>query len=134
MNKENKLRELWSLFSRFKYHEAVPEEIYDLVVRTGRAKEFTNLFAKAVRQLEILGQDVIKLKQFEKLKGKGTNNLYSLHIEGKNLNIRILYSYGQNSEILLHCFYEKDDSKKGSYEAHIPIAIKRMKEMEAQNG
>jgi hypothetical protein len=53
-----------------------------------------------------------------------------MHIESKNFNIRILYSYFDNGEILLHCFYEKEGKSVTEYSTHVPIAISRRNEME----
>ena len=54
-----------------------------------------------------------------------------MKFKGKNMNLRMLYSYDIFTDtIILHCFYERDDSGAGGYEEHIPVALARKKEME----
>ena len=50
-----------------------------------------------------------------------------MHLEYNNFNLRILYSYNQRDEVLLHSFYEREGKLHTSYDLHAPIAIDRMK-------
>ena len=85
----------------------------------------SDIFAKNIELIETLGMDVIQTNNFEKL--KNANGLYSMKFKGKDMNLRMLYSYDENTEtIMLHLFYERDDASKDSYEEHIPIALRRM--------
>ncbi|MCO7122043.1 type II toxin-antitoxin system RelE/ParE family toxin [Ihubacter massiliensis] len=129
MDKHKVQIKLIELFSRFDYHEDVLEEIEKLVIKPGKTKIFMNLFQKNIKMVEELGNDVIKTNNFEKL--QGFPNLYSMKFISPGMNLRILYSYDKvSSTIILHCFYEKDDSGKASYNKHIPIALKRREELE----
>ena len=79
--------------------------------------------------LKFLGTNAIETKNFEKL--KNADDLYSMKFKGKNMNLRILYSFDKTtSTVMLHCFYEKEGSGKDNYASHIPIAIERRREME----
>ena len=114
------------------FHDDVIEEIEELVVKTGLVKEFIKLWNKNIAILCSLGKDAIKSSNFEIL--QGTGGLYSMKFKGKNFNWRMLYSYDEvNEKIMLHFFYEKDDSNRGRYEQHIPIAQQRKNEMEEKN-
>ncbi|MDF2952300.1 MAG: hypothetical protein K0S18_1883 [Anaerocolumna sp.] len=128
MNKIRAMIELKTLLEGTKAHPAVGKEIFELILGTGSEKEFIRLLGKQLEFIRQLGNRVIELAQFEKL--KDYKNLYSMHLEGKTFNIRVLYSYGINCEIFLHCFYEKEGKSTSEYRTHAPIAIERLKEME----
>ncbi len=120
---------LVEILSKVKYHEAVLDEIKELVLAKGIAEQFIRSFAKNVTLIEELGRDVTKTNNFEKL--SGADGLYSMKFKGRNMNLRMLYSYDiLSNTIFLHLFYERDDSGKESYNQHIPIAKKRMEERE----
>ena len=128
MNKAKVINALSEALKGIKSHPDVGEEILDLIAKSGHEKEFFNLFERRIAQTRQLKHTVTLLDEFEKLSGHP--NLYSMHLESKNFNIRILYSYYATDEILLHCFYERDGKSCTSYETHIPIAISRLKDME----
>ena len=111
------------------FHRKVIDEILELVMGSGIEDQFFKKLITNIEMLKSLGPNVIQTKNFEKL--KNTDDLYSMKFKGKNMNLRLLYSYDvQSSAIMLHCFYEKDDSGKGNYSSHIPIALERKQEME----
>lgn len=111
------------------YHECLIDEMLDLVVGKGIEKQFFKKLLSNIEMLKNLGVMAIETKNFEKL--RNTNDMYSMKFKGSNMNIRILYSFDAlSSTIMLHCFYEKDDSSKESYAKHLPIAIARKREME----
>ena len=110
------------------FHDDVIDEILDLVVGSGIERQFFKKLISNIELIKSLGLKVIENKNFEKL--KDADNLYSMKFKGKNMNLRMLYSYDiKSSTIMLHCFYEREDSGKDRYSSHIPIAIKRKKEM-----
>lgn len=111
-----------------KYHPEVIGEIVDLVIGSGNEKLFFKLFYKRLEQIKALKQRVTQLKEFEKL--TDYPNLYSMHLSSKSFNLRILYSYNDKDELLLHCFYEREGKTATNYVTHAPIAVQRMKEME----
>ena len=111
------------------FHRKVIDEILELVMGSGIEDQFFKKLITNIEMLKSLGPNVIQTKNFEKL--KNADDLYSMKFKGKNMNLRLLYSYDvQSSAIMLHCFYEKDDSGKGNYSSHIPIALERKQEME----
>ena len=114
------------------FHNAVIDEIFDLVMGSGIEKPFFKKLITNIELVKILGARVVETKNFEKL--KDAEDLYSMKFKGKNMNLRMLFSYdAESSTIMLHCFYEREDSGKDSYSSHIPIAIKRKKEMVESN-
>ena len=95
------------------FHEKVIDEILELVMDSGIESQFFKKLITNIELLKNLGTNVIQTKNFEKL--KNIDDLYSMKFKGKNMNLRLLYSYDiQSSAIMLHCFYENDDSKKDS--------------------
>ena len=131
MNRDKTEKKLRKLFSEFQYHEKILDEINELVVKKGRSREFVMLLEKNIKFVKTLGNDVTKTSNFEKL--RNCKDLYSMKFKSKDMNLRILFSYdSRTSTILLHCFYEKQDSGVDSYSKHIPIALRRKSEMEAK--
>lgn len=130
MKRQEKIELLIALFGRFQTHEKVFDEIQDLILGSGQEIQFFKLFQKAAEELALLGIQALALPNFEAL--KEYPGLYSMHLQNKSLNIRILYSYNHKGEILLHCFYEREDSEVYGYRKHAPIALARKKEMEGK--
>lgn len=112
-------------------HEGFVDDIQKLVMGTGNEKEFFRMVIKGIQLVKELGNDVLRLKNFEKL--KNAEELYSMKLKGSRFNYRVLYTFGENSNtILLHLFFERDDAGKGRYETHMPIALERMRELKGK--
>lgn len=132
MNKYKTELELFELFNSFRYHESILDEIMELVVKKGRTKKFYAMLEKNIRMIKELGEKVIKLNSFEKL--QNIPDIYSMKFKSNDMNLRILYKFENGCYVLLLCaFEEKSDSGKDSYRKYIPIASKRMLEMEKSN-
>jgi len=132
MRKYKTHKKLIELFSQFKYHPDILDEIMELVVEKGKTNQFVKILQKNIKIIDTLKLEVTKLKNFEKL--QNANDLYSMKFKGTDMNIRILYSYdGDAYTLLLCCFEEKEDSNVNSYKRYIPIAQKRRQEMEDKN-
>jgi hypothetical protein len=67
-----------------------------------------------------------KHKKFEKL--TDYENLYSIHIDTKSFNIRVLYSYIGQKGILLHAFNEQDKKYATGYKKNAKTALKLREE------
>lgn len=129
---ERKLQKLKELFDEYDIHPECIQEIIDLVVKSGKLNAFYRIFNKNTEYLRRLSDDIYNLSNFEKL--KDATDLYSMHIKNSQMNLRIIYSDKSGKiALLLCCFYEKSDSKD-TYRKHIPIAKKRLKEMEENDG
>ena len=117
------------LFERYSVHPECAEEIRTLVISSGNEKRFLNTFTKNTLYLTQFGHDVILYsRNFEKL--KNAKDLYSMKLKIPQLNLRIVYTYKKDKlAILLVGFCERSDSKE-TYDKYIPVAYKRMKEME----
>ena len=128
VNRETVMKELALLLDDVLIHPAVAGEIKQLILGTGNEIKFIKQLTKQVGLLKEYGINVIQLPQFEKL--KNYRGLYSMHLESNVYNIRMLYTYGKDGEIILHCFYEKEGKEVTGYEKHAPIAMERKREME----
>lgn len=120
---------LTELFSQFVCHSRLLDELADFISGSGYEKAFFKQLQKRLYQLSAFNLHAVQLEEFEPL-GDG---LYSMHLAGKNFNIRILYCFLPNSQpALLLAFYERGNKKKTDYTSHIPTAKDRKAEMEAQ--
>lgn len=129
MNKYKTQQKLAELLEEVEFHEAVLDEINDLVLKKGIVAQFIRIFEKNIALIKELGKSVTATKNFETL--RGAEGLCSMKFKGKDMNLRMLYSYDESSNtIFLHLFYERDDSSNESYKKHISIAKKRMNERE----
>lgn len=130
MNKIILINELFQKFEDFKTCPEFINEVVERFVGSGYEKRFLAKLTKGLNFLKNYGDKahIQPTDQFEYL--KESNNLYSMHIEGKGFNFRILYSFLPSGTILIHGFEEKSGKKVTSYEKAIPIASKRLKDYE----
>lgn len=125
---ERTIQAIISLLEKYDYHPECIQEIMDLILYRGIISQFYKMFRKNTEVLMGDEADVLQHPNFEKL--KKANNLYSMRIKCSKANLRILYTYRKGKlALLLCCFYERSDSKE-TYEKYIPIALRRLKEME----
>lgn len=133
MNKHKTKQSLKKIFDRpnFIYHDKVFDEITEIVVGSGKEKWFISVFMKNIYKLEVLGESAVDGRNIEKL--KQSQGLYSMKMRCKELNLRLLFSFDKfQDKVMLHLFFERDDSGKDKYRAHIPIALERKKELEGE--
>ena len=115
--------------SNIKFPPSLPSELIEIIKESGVENKFFKVFQDRIKVLKDHGlESIILFKEFEKL--KHYENMYSMRIKiSRAINIRILYSYLDNGEILLHCFDKKSDSKVNDYVSHVPVALERLKEI-----
>ncbi len=107
-------------------HPAFFKEFIELVDKSGEKHKILDKTLKLLFFMQELGLDMCKHPKIEHLKKEG--NLYSLHINTSNHNLRVLFSVRGEGKIFLHTFFEKEGKNKTEYRSHIPIAIKRRNE------
>ena len=118
------------LFRQYYIHPDCYREIQELICGSGNERKFFRLFYKNTAMLHESGKEVTKNKNFEKL--KHATNLYSMKFKLPNQNLRIIYTYKAGRLALLLCsFFERSDSKD-NYSRYIPVASKRMRDMEEE--
>lgn len=111
------------------FHPDLLNDIESLIFGSGRENEF---FSLLLAHITLLCEQKLSLirsshKSFEALIGIG---LYSMHLQKRDFNIRMIFSFSDHNEIvLLHAFYERSGKRKTEYSAHIPISQERLKQM-----
>ena len=130
MGKLNEMEKLKNLIHGVRYHPLLLDEIKGLVLGTGHEKEFLNSLQSQLTFVKTLGYSAVCMKQIEKL--KNSSDLYSMHLESKNFNYRILFSFMENGETLLHLFYERQGKRHTDYSRHTPIAQIRLQELKEE--
>lgn len=108
------------------YHPEFVNEFSELVGQSGLESKILKQLLRRYLTMKNLEVDS-GLNWLEKL--KHTDGLYSLHVDVAKTNYRILFSRDGEGRIFLHMFYEQSGHRNTSYEAHIPIALKRREEM-----
>jgi hypothetical protein len=111
--------------AQFEVHPEFTDEFILLISKSGDKDIIIDKFETLLDVINKLGCcNMCKHKQIEKL--QSCRNLYSLHIETKNSNYRVLFSIIKSGKILLHTFYEKEGKKVTEYQSHVPIAKTRL--------
>lgn len=127
MNKEQLLHALATFLSQLPHHEELPNDLLNLLRKSGIEAEFLREFVKMISQYDALGRAQAEQRhEYERI----DERLYSLHIaKGRKFNIRILYAYHAVSKqrIMLHAFWERHSR---DYDSAIPVAYARLKELE----
>lgn len=125
MNKNKALDLLLGYLSLMSYHLDLPAELISIIGAAGFETKFFTLLTARLHQLSVRGIQATVMKEFEPL----VDGLYSMHLSGKDFNVRILYGFLPNGEpVLLHAFHEKAGKKITDYTKHIPIASVRLAE------
>lgn len=115
-------------------HPDFIKDIHDIIDHSGHNAEFMKVFRMRLKQLgEYGGKAVIYFPDnFEVLKHE--TGMCSMRIKTKNLNVRILYSFIDDSSIiLLHGFFKRSKKKVSDYTNHTPIAKQRLAEKSGGN-
>ncbi len=112
----------------FVIHPDLVSDLVDVLRNSGNEKAFLSMFFKNLDFLKEYGiyAHIQSTKQFEKL--KNSSNIFSMHIQRKGFNIRILYSFLPDNTILLHGFYEREGKRNTDYSKPIILAEERLKE------
>lgn len=126
MNRDSVIAKLLEYLSEFLYHDLMFSELIDLIAKTGQEKKFFSQLVIRLRHLSCFGVQAETHDGFENI-GKG---LFSMHFEGKEYNIRILFSFMPNGQpALLLSFYEREGKRKTDYTHLLEPAISRLKQM-----
>lgn len=127
MNKAAILLLLQNALANIETHSNLPLEIIELISASGYENKFFSILIMRLHTLCNVGVLATREKEFE-LIGSG---IYSMHISSRGFNIRILYSFLPDKQPVLLCaFNERAGKSATDYSSYIPVAIKRLKEME----
>lgn len=112
----------YGLSDHYEFHELFVEEFIASVSKSGEEKIITKQFFRRLKT--IIGLDNLNcgLPWLEALK---SCDLYSLHIDTKTKNYRMLFSVQPDGKLFLRMFDEKSRRGRASYSPNIEIALKR---------
>lgn len=135
MNFSDALRELIAQLCDVIVHDRCYVEFSILIKKdlSGHQADFLRQMSIQLRNLQNFKHGIYKIDDNEKL--KGTNeSLYSLHMQSKNYNVRLIVSINKEGiPLLLTVFNERSGKKATDYTSRIPVAESRLKELkEAQ--
>lgn len=111
-----------NLLDKFIFHDFFVEEFVMSISNTGEESIILNQFIRRLKVILELDNLNCRIKWLELLKNCG---LYSLHIDTKSKNFRLLFSVESNGKIFLRLFDEKAGKKRTSYDNNIKIALDR---------
>lgn len=115
-------------FETIEYHPKLISDIETFFEKNQNdAEKFVELLVARLRILENIGPLALQNSNFESL--KQAKGLFRIKLKTSNRNFRIIYSYKNNGEILLHCFYERGGKSRTNYKRAIQTAQKRYEEI-----
>jgi hypothetical protein len=130
MNKADVLALLLQYLSDILCHNDFVPELISLIAGSGYELKFFGMLNARLLVLSSLGVQATVTKEFEPL----TDGLYSMHLAGRDFNIRIIYAFLQNRQpVLLSAFHEREGKKKTDYSSYIPVAKNRLLQMRKEN-
>lgn len=125
MNKDEILHLFFNLFESIDATDLMTTRLFAIISESGIEREVFRLLAVRLSVLKELGIHAVQHKEFENI-GRG---LFSMHLQGHNFNIRILYSFlSDQRPVLLLTFYERQGKRKTDYSSYIPQALELLKQ------
>ena len=135
MNKKDAIRELSEnlqkyLLIGFIFHPKFLEELKKLIENlSGNEKEIFALFIKQLNFVKVLQKEVYKADGNEIIKYQN-DDYYSLHLSGKNFNIRFLMTFdNSNNPVFLVAFYERSGKRSSNYSQWYDVLESRLNEI-----
>lgn len=126
MNKDDVLELLLALLGNVIYSTRLVPEIVDIIAKNGQELNFAKTLAIRLRMLSMLGVQATQAKTFEPIR----DGIYSMHLDNKIYNIRILYAFLPSQQpALLLAFYERGGKSKTDYSPYIEPAKARLEEL-----
>ena len=126
MNKDDVLELLLALLGNVIYSTRLVPEIVDIIAKNGQELNFAKTLAIRLRMMSMLGVQSTQAKTFEPIK----DGIYSMHLDNKIYNIRILYAFLPSQQpALLLAFYERGGKRKTDYSPYIEPAKARLEEL-----
>ena len=108
---------------RFEFHPKFYEEFTELIKNSGQEAQIIREFINKLNAIIELGDKDYGTKWLERL--KKYDNMYSLHVDTRTQNYRLLFSKQSNKKYFLHTFFERSGKGATSYDKHVQIAIQR---------
>lgn len=131
MNKDEAFKLLELYLGEFEKHPLFIKELQDLLKKElkGKEKQFFPMLITQLNNLRSFGIAIAQVDGHERLKGDGCD-FYSIHIQRKEFNVRLLvYIAGNGEPYLLSAFYERGGKKKTDYSEKIKVLKSRLADM-----
>ena len=129
MNEREFLRQLAVALSSICIHDRLLIEIREELKRSGQEREFVSILLQRLKFLLAHGVHAVKHPQFEPI----AHGIYSMHIELRSCNIRILYGFLSNQQpALLLAFHERAGHRRTDYTGKDTVAVNRLAELERE--
>ena len=133
LNDQQAQIEIWKLLMEYanmlEVDSGLIEDLLELLSSSGVEKRFLKRLEKYLQQLREDGEKAIGKKGDPMEHLGGSSSLCSMRFPLGVSNIRILFAYRNNKVYLLCSFYERQGHKNTEYDAHIPVAQKRLAEI-----
>lgn len=125
-NNQKELSELKKILESFDCDEEFLEEIA-AKIQKHHSIQFLRILLTRLKTLKEYRLNAINCdpEHFESL--KHTNGLFSMHVDTREINYRVLYTFKADGTILLHGFEEKKGKKVSGYSKAISVAKGRLK-------
>lgn len=124
MNKATIIQYFQNFFSDYCVCEEMIFELLEIIAGSGIEKNFFKDLSMKLQMLLQLGARAVEHKEFEAIDG----GIFSMHLDGRGFNIRILYSFMPDRRpVLLLAFYERGGKRKTDYTPHISPAKERFR-------
>lgn len=125
MNRDQIQQLLYNILDGLDCHPRLIQEILNIIAGSGYENSFFKLLLTRLNLLNQARLSAVKQKEFELLR----DGIYSMHLSGKDFNIRILYAFlPDETPSLLACFYERAGKRKTDYSGKIELAKSRFEE------
>lgn len=126
MNKNSVLVLLLKYLADILCYGSFTSELLGLIAGSGYEMKFFSLLQARLQILSAYGIRATVAKEFEPI----SDGIYSMHLSGRDFNIRILYAFLPNGQpVLLSCFEEKEGKKRTDYTNYTPEAVRRFQKM-----
>ena len=114
----------------FQFHPLFIKEFKELLSKaSGNEKEIFSLLVKQLNYVKSLAEQVFKADGNEIIKYLD-KEYYSLHLSGKNFNLRLLMTFNEDSvPIFLAAFYERSGKRNSDYTQWKKVLESRYVEM-----
>ena len=136
MRKEELIKELINTLTKYKdynfyFHQVFLTEFIKLANKVSYQENFLTQFVTALTNIREYTYNIYKVDSHEHLIN---TPFYSIHLQCKNYNIRLLISFSKRTEpIFLVAFYERAGKNNTGYSKAISCAKIRLQNFEKEN-
>ena len=131
MNKKDLLDKLIKKITQYKsynfyFNDDFLKEFAEIVSKVSYQDTFLSQLTTLLCNVHDYTYNIYQIDSHEHLKG---TPFYSLHMQCKNYNIRLIVLFKDNNPVFLRAFYERAGKGKTDYSSQITIAEKRLEQL-----